>query len=532
MSLLAHHAQELYEGSGIDPGVVAARGYRSVSAREVAALGFAPSQCRPGLFLPTYSLAGVRLDGMLKPDEPRTDEHGKAIKYEWPADKPHLFDCHPDALTAVKAGGVAKWWTEGHKKADAGWSHGIACVNLSGVWTFLRGRLVVPDLDELDLDGETSYVVFDSDVTRKPAVAEALLRLCEALRRRGAKVFVVYLPEGPDGAKVGLDDFFVAGGTVEELEELAQPWDGAGPGVWLREGTESDVSELRRQLAAARADASALVAAIANPELTRSQLIAAVAVATETHAKQARGAVEANGKVVLSASEIADDWRPKPEPGKRLSPLNPTSGRRPRMARERVGALMTEAIAAGLVHARPLAVTRRHPNGSTYKATNWVVDPAPSVAAALKPWTTYGLGDPKARKPRSAEPCPDCGEFHPIMRQGICTSCGCVISQRVTAPKPPADDAHSNVSSASDKLSEARNQAENRANGGHNFQIGDVRDSTSAPYYIQSDDLSEATDFVASNGHAEGEAVGAMPALATWPVRAERRPWRPGRSPT
>jgi Domain of unknown function (DUF3854) len=230
-TLEPHHARELYDESGIARAVVAARGYRSVTAAEAAALGFAPSQCRPGLFLPTFTLAGVQVRGLLKPDEPRTDADGKTLKYEWPAGEPALLDIHPEALAAFKTRGVEKWWTEGHKKADAAWSHGLACANLPGVYMFLHRRLVVPDLDEIDLDGEVSYVVFDSDVMRKPSVSDALLRFCAALRRRGSRVMVAYLPEGPDGAKVGLDDYLTAEGTVEQLRALARPWDGQGPGV-------------------------------------------------------------------------------------------------------------------------------------------------------------------------------------------------------------------------------------------------------------------------------------------------------------
>src|SRR5215210_9190960 len=101
MTLLPHHAAELIEGSGIDPAVVASRGYRSVTAEDAAALGFAPSQCRPGIFMPTHTLAGVQVLGMLKPDEPRIVD-GKSLKYEWPAGQPHVFDCPPTVLPALK----------------------------------------------------------------------------------------------------------------------------------------------------------------------------------------------------------------------------------------------------------------------------------------------------------------------------------------------------------------------------------------------------------------------------------------------
>ena len=212
--------------SGIDPDVIAARGYRSVTAEEAAELGFAPSQCRDGLAIPQWTLAGVQVGWLLKPDNPRVDERGKTLKYEAPAGStPHL-DIHPEARHLLRDPSVTLYFTEGNKKADAAWSRSLPCVSLPGVWQFVHGKLVVPDLDEISLKNRLVRVAYDSDVTRKQSVAEALFRLCEALRRRGARVEVVYLPEGPEGAKVGLDDWFVAGGTVEALEDLAVPWEG------------------------------------------------------------------------------------------------------------------------------------------------------------------------------------------------------------------------------------------------------------------------------------------------------------------
>ena len=77
---------------------------------------------------------------------------------------------------------------------------------------------------------------------------------------------------------------------------------------------------------------------------------------------------------------------------------------------------MTEAVKAGLIQAEARTTLRRASDGSTYKTVYWVVTPSPSVAAALQPWTTYGLDDPKVRKPReTARVCPECGDVqrHP-----------------------------------------------------------------------------------------------------------------------
>ena len=62
----------------------------------------------------------------------------------------------------------------------------------------------------------------------KLTVYQALRRLSDFLAMRGADVRYVYLPPGPGGVKVGLDDFLAAGGTVEDLlshatDELRSP---------------------------------------------------------------------------------------------------------------------------------------------------------------------------------------------------------------------------------------------------------------------------------------------------------------------
>jgi hypothetical protein len=222
-ALLPHHAHELAAGSGIDPDVIEARGDQSVTAEEAATLGFAPSQCRDGFAIPQWTLAGVQVGWLLKPDTPRVDERGKTRKYEALAGStPHL-DIHPHARHLLHDPSVTLYFTEGNKKGDAAWSRSLPCVSLPGVWQFVHEKLVVPDLDEIHLKNRLVRVVYASDVTRKRSVKQVLFRLCESLRRRGARVEVAYLPEGPDGAKVGLDDWFVAGGTVEALDDLAIP---------------------------------------------------------------------------------------------------------------------------------------------------------------------------------------------------------------------------------------------------------------------------------------------------------------------
>jgi LmbE family N-acetylglucosaminyl deacetylase len=113
--------------------------------------------------------------------------------------------------------------TEGEFKALKATLDGFPTVALPGVWSWktrLHGQsLPIPDLGQITWKGRTVIVVFDSDLAEKPMVAWAEHSLCQELRRRGAQVFVLRLPDGPRGEKLGLDDYLVAHG-VEAVRRL------------------------------------------------------------------------------------------------------------------------------------------------------------------------------------------------------------------------------------------------------------------------------------------------------------------------
>jgi predicted RND superfamily exporter protein len=76
------------------------------------------------------------------------------------------------------------------------------------VWNFkgrneFNGVTFLADFDYIALKNRPVYLVFDSDVTAKPAVRQALDRLTEHLKRKGAAVHVIYLPSLADGRKAG-----------------------------------------------------------------------------------------------------------------------------------------------------------------------------------------------------------------------------------------------------------------------------------------------------------------------------------------
>ena len=240
-ALAPHHYAMLHEESGISDAVIRTRGYRTISnAAELEPLNFAPAQRRaPGLLLPLWTTDGQNGTYIFRPDNPRVREDRRkklpdgtyaqqVIKYEQPKGESVRIDCPPVCRTQLGDPAVPLFITEGQKKADALASHGACAVALLGVWNWKSrndygGLTFTNDLDYIAWNGRPVYLVFDSDVTSKAGVRQALGRLTEHLQRKGAVVSVIYLPPLPDGRKAGVDDWLVATGKgIDDLAALAE----------------------------------------------------------------------------------------------------------------------------------------------------------------------------------------------------------------------------------------------------------------------------------------------------------------------
>ncbi|MGB3330360.1 MAG: DUF3854 domain-containing protein [Thermomicrobiales bacterium] len=215
--------QALIDGSGIDPEVAAARGYRSVTTKaEMQRLGFSASQARvPALLIPVHDVYGQIATYQARPDQPRIRD-GKPLKYETPRGTRMVLDVPPGCRARLGNPSIPLFITEGARKADAAASHDLCCIAVLGVWNWRGtnaqgGKVALPDFEVVALNGRDVYLVFDSDVVTKPAVRKALDRLAALLRTRGATVRIVQLPAGPGGTKVGLDDFLASRMTVLDL---------------------------------------------------------------------------------------------------------------------------------------------------------------------------------------------------------------------------------------------------------------------------------------------------------------------------
>jgi hypothetical protein len=226
-TLSTEHRRMLFEESGIAPEIVAERGYRTVRSRaELAGGAFKEYQRRaPALYVPVYSPDGTKIGAQLRPDKPRRDRRGKSIKYETPGGSKVMLDVHPRMREEVRHGDGDLFVTEGIKKSDALTSRGLPTVGITGVWNWQREGELLPCWEHVGLEGRRVYVVFDSDVMAKENVQLACERLVAALEECEADVRVVYLPDGEEGEKVGVDDYLIAGGTIPELKALAREFE-------------------------------------------------------------------------------------------------------------------------------------------------------------------------------------------------------------------------------------------------------------------------------------------------------------------
>ena len=224
--LLPQHAA-LLTASAIADEIALARGYRSVEQKaRLTELGFASTQARvPALLIPIWNVHGEIALYQTRADEPRIVD-GKAVRYETPLRSRMVLDVPPTCRRNLGNPGVPLFVTEGIRKDDAAASVDLCCVALLGVWNFrgsneFGGTTALADWESIALKDRVVYLVFDSDVMTKISVYAALARLKAFLEGRHAHVQLIYLPSGPGGAKVGLDDYLAAKHTVDDLLALA-----------------------------------------------------------------------------------------------------------------------------------------------------------------------------------------------------------------------------------------------------------------------------------------------------------------------
>jgi Domain of unknown function (DUF3854) len=170
--------------------------------------------------------------------------NGKENKYEIPYRQKNVIDFPPGVAERIPDRSKPRVITEGVKKGDAGSVAGLAILDLAGVWNWMRDGVPLPDFRDCGLKDFDWVVCYDSDVTTNEDVWKAAKELGGWLKLRGANVRYAVLPGGDD--KIGLDDWLVAGHTVDQFWELVhdelppKPRPKSGDG----EAAEPDVQEV------------------------------------------------------------------------------------------------------------------------------------------------------------------------------------------------------------------------------------------------------------------------------------------------
>jgi hypothetical protein len=224
-ALSPQHRYELEAESAIDPAIIAERGYFTASTAANVPGVFGDYQRRPGLVIPIRDTTGRITTYQLKADQPRLSKNGKPRKYETAEGGRMGLDVPARSLPHLGDPSKELWITEGIKKVDAGLSHGIECiVGLLGVWNFrgknkLGGVTALADWESTAPNGRDIVIAYDSDAMTEPEIHKALKRLSAFLTQRGARVRYCLMPKLPNGGKCGLDDWFAAGHTIDELRQ-------------------------------------------------------------------------------------------------------------------------------------------------------------------------------------------------------------------------------------------------------------------------------------------------------------------------
>jgi len=431
----AHRAALI--GRGLTAEAIARHGYGSLPgdwagrravARAViaacgdAAYGHVPGLCRDGqgpmiagvtgVLIPSRDLAGDLQGLQLRPDNP-----GDGGKYRWlssPTMRGGAGSGAPThvAMPATPPATITRVLvTEGELKgAIAAERLGIPALAMAGATI---GRDVLPMV--LAMGATEAVLAFDADRLTNEHVGQAEGRLSDTLAAAGLTVLRATWAE----PHKGIDDALAAGATI--VFEPARP---AADAACLAE-----LATVRRERDEARASLSAITQTILSPHLKATEKVAIVAANGLVQHKRARGEVEPDGSVVLSAAEVSDDYRPVPQRGEHVAPRNPT-GSTPRMTRSSVKPILETMIARGIVPATPRHAVKTRAGGLPYRETTWTI-PASSPADFLGPAASWRPDDPTDRKPRESRPCPSCGELHPIARTvtrtDACTGCGSVL---------------------------------------------------------------------------------------------------------
>lgn len=247
------HLAELRSSGLTDKTIRDNRIYSESDRRKLAAITNRkdwPLKLGNGLVFPITDASGAIATHRVKPERPPV-RNGKPVKYL------AAVGCAPrpyfpaGVREAINAGAVEVIFSEGEKKSLAATQAGFPTIGLPGVdgWHAGKSTALHSEIAIINWAGRIPFIIFDSDAADNSNVRNNVLLLAAALERVGATPKVVWLPAGPNGEKMGLDDFLVAHGSpaLRKLMNEAESPEAPDPATLKQAAGEADPAHVAKR---------------------------------------------------------------------------------------------------------------------------------------------------------------------------------------------------------------------------------------------------------------------------------------------
>lgn len=213
------HLADLRIKSGLTDETIEQAEVYSVPPREInKKIGFNDPKIESVLAFPYPGCDGFEIYKIFPPRD--------GLKYVQPKGSPSRLYLPSPVQGILSSPSIPIYLTEGVKKALKATQEGIFCIAMSGLWNWSDGteeKNLIPDFARITLEGRTVNIVPDNDWLspdhhgERRNLRHAVYELAYRLIDRGAKVFAIELPGGPE--KIGIDDF-LCHHSVEDFHAL------------------------------------------------------------------------------------------------------------------------------------------------------------------------------------------------------------------------------------------------------------------------------------------------------------------------
>lgn len=199
MKLHFLHLEDLRK-SGLTDETIIEAGIESVAPGDInRELGYSPS----GL-MSTYRIPYPQTDGFCRYrafyDGNTLEGKPKYLQVKGTGNRLYI---PKKARVILNEFSIPLYFTEGEKKTAKACQEGLPCIGLSGLWNWSNGnKALISDFDKVTLSNRKVYVVPDSDWLEpnkhgyKKNLEQAVKEFSYRLIKRGARVFIVKLPQG------------------------------------------------------------------------------------------------------------------------------------------------------------------------------------------------------------------------------------------------------------------------------------------------------------------------------------------------